>query len=338
MHKIRKDSHIYVALNKKIEYPHKKNGFEKYEFSHVAFPSVDFNKINTETEFIGKKLKVPLMITAITGGTDSGGKINKNLARACQNMGVALGLGSQRIVFSHSDVINTFYVRDEGPDIFLLGNIGIHHIKEFGIEACKEIVRQIKADGLAVYLNPLHEVSQEKGNPEYGSLQEILKDFCEEFPFPVVIKETGNGISFNTAQRLKDIKISAIDTAGAGGTSCTIMEYYLQNSNLRKNILKPFFNWGISTADSLLDVRKVFPSLPVIASGGIRNGIECAKAISLGADLAGMALPFVKPATVSSEEVEEKLVEIIEQFKIAMFCAGAKNIQELKKIPLINRS
>lgn len=338
MHKIRKDSHIHVALNKKIEYPDKKNGFEKYEFSHLAFPSVDFNKINTETEFIGKKLKVPLMITAITGGTDSGKKINKNLARACQKMGVALGLGSQRILLTCPEVINTFYVRDEGPDVFLLGNIGIHHIKEFGIEACKKIVRHVKADGLAVYLNPLHEIAQEKGNPEYGGLQKILKDFCEEFPFPVIIKETGNGISFNTAQRLKDIKISAIDTAGAGGTSCIIMEYYLQNNNLRKNILKPFFNWGISTADSLVDVRKVFPSLPVIASGGIRNGMECAKAISLGADLAGMALPFLQPATVSAEEVEEKLMEIIEQFKIAMFCAGAKNIQELKKIPLINRS
>ncbi|MEQ8189384.1 MAG: type 2 isopentenyl-diphosphate Delta-isomerase [Candidatus Eremiobacterota bacterium] len=338
MHKIRKDSHIHVALNKPIEYRDRKNGFEKYEFSHLAFPSVDFNKINTETEFIGKKLKVPLMITAITGGTDAGKKINKNLARACQKMGVALGLGSQRILFTYPEVIDTFYVRDEGPDIFLLGNIGIHHIREFGLEACKEIVREINADGLAVYLNPLHEVSQEKGNPEYGGLQEILKGFCEEFPFPVIIKETGNGISFDTAQRLKDIKISAIDTAGAGGTSCIIMEYYLQNSNLRKNILEPFLNWGISTADSLLQVRKVFPSLPVIASGGIRNGTECARAISLGADIAGMALPFIKPATVSAQEVEEKLFEIIEQFKIAMFCAGAKNIQELKKIPLINRS
>ncbi len=338
MHKIRKDSHIHVALNKQIEYPDKKNGFEKYEFSHLAFPSADFNKINTEIEFMGKKLKFPLMITAITGGTDAGKKINKNLARACQKMGVALGLGSQRILFTYPEVVDTFYVRDEGPDIFLLGNIGIHHIREFGIEACKEIVRNIKADGLAVYLNPLHEISQEKGNPEYCGLLEILKYFCKEFPFPVVIKETGNGISFDTARKLKDIKISAIDTAGAGGTSCIIMEYYLQKSNLRKNILKPFFNWGISTADSLVEVRQVFPSLPVIASGGIRNGVECARAISLGADLAGMALPFVKPATVSAEEVEEKLVEIIEQFKITMFCAGAKNIQELKKIPLIKRS
>lgn len=334
MEKNRKDSHIDVAINENIEYPYKKSGFEKYEFSHIALPDFDFAMIDTKTEIMGKEISLPFIITALTGGTEKSKIINRNLAIACQKKGIALGLGSQKILFHHREAMDTFCVRDVAPDIFLLGNLGIHHLKEYGLDKCEKMVEDIKADGLALYLNSLHEATQANGNLSYSGIQELLKKFCNKVNFPVVIKETGNGIGKETAKKLGDIGISAIDVAGAGGTSCVLMEYYITECKERKKVLEPFFNWGISSAQALLEVREVFPSKPVIASGGLRNGVDCAKAIALGADFVGMALPFLKAASVSAEEVEKKITEIAEQFKIAMLCAGAKNLEELRKVSL----
>jgi isopentenyl-diphosphate delta-isomerase len=333
MEKQRKNDHIHIALNEIIESSQKRNGFEHYEFEHCAFPSIHFNDIDTQININEKKLTFPFMITALTGGSERAGKINKILAGACQKFGIALGLGSQKVLFSSHDLLSSYQIREEAPDVFLLGNLGIHHLKEFGIEKCAKMVEDIHADGLALYLNPLHEVSQEKGTPDYCGLKEILIEFCNSVTFPVIIKETGHGISASVVKYISDTGIFGIDVAGAGGTSCVMLEYYLQDNN-RKEILKPFFNWGIPTAKSLRETRKILPETFIIASGGLRNGVDCAKSIALGANMAGMALPFLRAASISSGEVEELILKIIEQFKISMFCTGAKNIKELSKAPL----
>jgi len=333
MEQKRKDDHIYIALNENIESPHKKSGFAYYEFEHCAFPSFHFDEIDTKINIKGKSLAFPFIITALTGGSERAGKINKILAAACQKFGIALGLGSQKPLFSSPELLYSYQIREEAPHIFLLGNLGIHHLKEFGIEKCAKMAELIQADGLALYLNPLHEVSQEKGTPDYAGLKKKLIDFCNYVKFPVIIKETGHGISSSVAEYLSHTGIFGIDVAGAGGTSCVMLEYYLQNK-ARKEILKPFFDWGIPTARSLVETRKILSDKFIIASGGIRNGLECAKAIALGANMAGMALPFLKAGNISSEEVETLILRIMEQFKIAMFSAGAKNIRELSEITL----
>lgn len=334
MDKERKDGHIQAALNKNIESPDRTNGFEFYELPHIALPDFDYEKIDTKIKIFGKELKYPFMITALTGGTKESEKINKNLALACEKTGIALGLGSQKILFEEPEALETFKVRKEGPGILLIANLGIHHLKEYGPEKCKKIVELIEADCLALYLNPLHEAVQEGGTPRYSGLKKLLENFCKKVSFPVIIKETGNGIGKDTASELKNTGIAGIDVAGTGGTSCVMLEYYLTRNPERKKILEPFFNWGISTARSLLEVSEILEDIKIIASGGIRNGVDIAKSVALGADMAGAALPFLRPASLSGEEVEKKLSEFFEQLKIAMLCAGAQNLQDLKKISI----
>ena len=326
--KSRKDDHIRICLEKPVEFV-KSNGFEHVELEHKALPEIDSDEINLETKFLGKRFAYPLFIEAMTGGTKKGEKINKNLAKAAEALGIGMGVGSQRAMLEHPEAKRTYFVRDAAPSIFLLGNIGAAQLREYDIERILSLVDSIGADGLAVHLNVAQELAQQEGDKSWKGIYKDIGYLCKEAKFPIVTKETGCGISGKLSKELAKAGVKAIDVAGAGGTSWVKVDAYRT-----KEDLSHLEEWGIPTAEALKDVVKS-ARIPVIASGGIRTGTEVAKAIAMGASLAGMALPLLRPATESWESVRKHLEKIISQLKDAMFLVGAKNLKELRKVRVI---
>jgi len=314
---------IRICLEKDIK-SKVSNGFDEYRFIHNALPEINKNEIDLSIRFLGKKLDSPLMISSISGGNDLAEKINKNLAEATQELNIAMCVGSQRIMIEHPETTNTFKVRDIAPDILLCANLGAVQLNNgFDIERCHIIVDTINADALVLHLNPLQEAIQIGGNTNYHGLLEKIKDVVDNLHVPVIIKEVGSGMSYEVAKKLHEIGVRIIDISGLGGTSWAAVESY------RNNIGKSFRDWGIPTAESVRLVSYV-KGMKIIAGGGIRSGIDIAKALALGADLASIAGPLLRPALIGSDEVKKKLKHYIEELQIAMFCVGAKNIHELK--------
>lgn len=321
----RKADHIRICLHQKVETG--LTGFGQYRFVHKALPEINFEKIDASTRFLGRKLSAPILISPMTGGTPKGGKINQNLAKAAQKLGVAMAAGSQRVAIKNPKTVSTFQVREVAPEILLFANLGAVQLNYgYGIKECRQAVEMIEADALVFHLNPLQEVIQPEGNTNFENLLPRIREIAQNLSVPVIVKEVGCGIPEGTARKLYQAGIEIIDTAGWGGTSWAKIE----GIRVKNNLGETFSQWGISTADSIIQCRKV-KGLKIIGSGGIRNGIEIAKAIALGADLVGLALPFLKPATKSEKAVEEKLLQLIKELKIAMFCLGVKNIAQLRK-------
>jgi len=322
--KLRKEEHIRICLEKPVEFE-KSNGLDEYEFEHNALPDMNMDDVDTTTEFLGKKFTAPLYIEGMTGGTEEAKKININLAKAAQVIGLGMGVGSQRTAIRHPETEDTYRVRGVAPDILLIGNLGGAQLAEYGIEKVKKAVDMINADGLAIHLNVGQEAVQPEGNLKWKNVIGEIKKICSRVDFPIIAKETGNGISGTTAKKLQDAGVAAIDVAGAGGTNWIKVEYYRGAKNA-----EPFFEWGIKTAECLKQARENV-SIPLIASGGMRTGLDVAKSIALGADVVGFALPLLRPATISADAVREKLEDIITELKKTMLLIGVKNIEELKK-------
>ncbi|MBU5678865.1 MAG: type 2 isopentenyl-diphosphate Delta-isomerase [Candidatus Aenigmatarchaeota archaeon] len=334
----RKEEHIKICLDKNIEHGSTLLDeisfwkFEDIDFIHNALPEVDLEKIDISVEFLGKKLNAPIIISGMTGGAKIAERINKNLAKAAENLNLAMGVGSQRAAIENKDLEKTYYVRDVAPNIFLIANLGVIQLNYgYGIKEVKRAIDMIDANAIALHLNALQEAIQPEGNTNWSGCYEKLKKICESIKKPVIVKETGCGISKEVAKKIEAAGASAIDISGRGGTSWGIVEM-LRRKKASNNIIAK--EWGIPTAISLLECLSV-TKIPIIASGGIRNGLEIAKCLALGAIACGIALPLLKPALKSSEEVENKLKEIIEEIKIAMFLVGAKDIKELRKRPLV---
>jgi isopentenyl-diphosphate delta-isomerase len=326
----RKMDHIRICLEKDVEF-RKSNGFENYEFEHHALPEVDFENIDCSCEFLGKKFRYPLIITGITGGTDLSGKINKNLAMACESLGIGMGLGSQRAMLENPDLAYTYQIRHLAPSVLILGNIGATQLRDYEIDRIILLIEDVRADGLAIHLNPAQEISQEEGDSKWKGILKEIQKLTRSVKFPVIAKEIGCGISGDIAKQLVGSGINAIDVSGAGGTSWIRVESYRSKKRMGN-----FLEWGIPTASALKDVlAKV--KVPVIASGGIRTGLDVAKAICMGASLAGFALPVLKPATQSWEKVKNEIENIIFELKVCMFLVGANNLKELRKVKLIQK-
>ncbi|RLJ09456.1 MAG: type 2 isopentenyl-diphosphate Delta-isomerase [Candidatus Aenigmatarchaeota archaeon] len=323
----RKTEHIRICLEKDVEFE-KGNGFECYDFfRHKALPEIDFEEIDISTKFLGKEFSAPLFVEAMTGGTKLAEKINKNLAKACEDLGIGMGVGSQRAALEDPELAYTYQVRDVAPNIFLAGNIGAVQLLEYDIDVIKKTVDMIDADALAIHLNPAQEAVQPEGDKNWKGVFEKIKDVCLHLKAPVIVKETGCGITGEVAKRLESFGVSAIDVAGAGGSSWIKIEVY-RGSPWAKNLSE----WGIPTAFCLESCIKAGVKVPVIASGGMRTGIDCAKALCMGASLVGMALPLLKPAMESSNAVKEKLETVIMELKTVMFLLGVKNLKELRKV------
>lgn len=323
--KSRKDEHIRICLEKPVEFI-KSNGFEHVELEHKALPEIDKDEIDLRTQFLGKKFSSPLFIEAMTGGTKQGEKINKNLAKAAEALGIGMGVGSQRAMLEDAKLTETYAVRDVAPSILLLGNIGAAQLREYDIEKIISLVEPIKANGLAVHLNVAQELAQQEGDKSWKGVFDSIKYLCRKAKFPIIAKETGCGISGKMSKELVKAGIKAIDVAGAGGTSWIKVDAYRT-----KDDVTHIEEWGIPTAEALRDVVKSV-KIPIIASGGIRNGVEVAKAIVMGADLVGMALPLLRPATESWSSVKNQLEKIISQLEDAMFLVGARNLKDLRKV------
>ncbi|MFB3883893.1 MAG: type 2 isopentenyl-diphosphate Delta-isomerase [Thermodesulfobacteriota bacterium] len=327
----RKDQHIRCCLEKDVE-SSLTTGFEKYILANQPLPEITLEDIDTSCAFLGKEMAAPFIISPITGGTERSLKINKNLARAAQELGVAMSVGSQKLGLEDPSLIPTYQVRDVAPDIPLLANLGAIYLNYgYGLEECKRAVDMIQADGLILYLNPLQKVIQRSRQLNFKGLIEKISQVCREVGVPVIVKEVGFGLSSSAAVLLKEAGVWALDIAGAGGTSWAKIERLIEEERDPATPLGDTFdNWGTPTAASLISIVERIKDMPIIASGGIRNGMEMAKAIALGASYTGMALPLLAPAIESSGAVKEKIQNLLNEFRVAMFCSGKKNLKELR--------
>jgi isopentenyl-diphosphate delta-isomerase len=331
----RKKDHIDICLEKPVE-SKISNGLERFKFIHEALPDIDFNHINLTQDIFGKTLNSPLFISSMTGGIKDAQEININLARAAQSCGLAMGVGSQRAMLEDPKAFPTFNIRQYAPDILLFGNLGAVQLN-YGctVDDCIGLVERIAADGLILHLNSMQEAFQPEGDVNFSGLLAKITMVCEKLPVPVIVKEVGSGISGKTAKRLFDAGVKAIDVAGAGGTSWILVESFRHPDMEIRKTAELFSDWGISTADSIQQVRAMVPDALIFASGGIRNGVEVAKCLSLGASLVGMAKPFLDAAVLSTEKIIEFVEVINHQIKLCMFGAGALTIMDLQKKNII---
>lgn len=327
----RKDEHILTCLQKDVCF-RKTNGFERYDFIHKALPELNLADIDISTTFWGKTFSFPFFIEALTGGSPKSAEINRNLARATAKLGIGMGVGSQRAMLENPELTCTYQVRELAPSSLLLGNIGATQLAGMDIATIVDMVHAIGADGLAVHLNVAQEICQPEGNTDWRDVLSNIQRVCSQAPFQVIVKETGCGIDGNTAQVLASAGVACIDVAGAGGTSFTKVEGFRS-----KQQLQIFGEWGIPTAASLRQCRQAV-NLPLIASGGMRTGIECAKAIAMGASLVGFGLPLLHAAHRSHREVMAYMVAVGDELKKTMLLVGAKDIAELKRVPLYDQS
>ena len=330
-HDRRKADHIRINLEENVQFPTLTTGFERYRLVHQALPELDLEGIDTCVPLLGKTLRLPLLISSMTGGTEAARVINRNLAQGAQARGIAMGLGSQRTGIEQAETADTFRVRDVAPDILLFANLGAIQLNyRYGIDECRRAVDMIAADALILHLNPLQEAVQADGDWNWAGLLWKIEKVARDVGVPVVAKEVGWGVSAATARRLRDAGVAAIDVAGAGGTSWTEVEYHRATSDAFRRLARAFADWGIPTAESLVMAREAAPGVPLIASGGMRTGIEAAKAVALGASAAGVASSFLKAAAIGPEEVIATIDQLAAELRVAMFCAGAGDITALR--------
>lgn len=330
-----KERHLDVCLSADVR-SDLTTGFEKYRFLHNALPEINRDDIDLSLTFLGKRLKAPILISPMTGGTPRAEAINRNLALVAQELGLAMAVGSQRAALEDPSLDYSYKVRDIAPDILLLGNLGAVHLNHgFGVGECRRAVDMIGADALSLYLNPLQEALQLGGKTRFAGLASRIADICQNLKVPVMVKEVGFGLSPRVAAQLEAAGAAALDVAGAGGTSWAKVERLVAGDGEVKSSGRPFDDWGIPTAEALVSVAQAVRGLPLVASGGIRTGLDIAKGLALGATLAGVGLPLLKPATESAESVKQTLLELIETLKTAMLCLGVRNLQKLSSSGLV---
>lgn len=332
----RKGDHIRINLEEDVQAKGISSGLERYRLVHMALPELDLNEVSTATTFLGRPLQAPLLVSCMTGGIERGREINLRLARAAQALGCAMGVGSQRAAIEDAALAHLFQVREAAPDILLVANLGAVQLNYgHGVEECRRAVAMIGADALVLHLNPLQEALQPEGNVNFSGLLSRIEEVCRSLDAPVIVKEVGWGISGTVARRLAEAGVAAIDVAGAGGTSWSEVERHRAPTARRGRVSAAFAGWGISTAESLRMVREAAPGLPLIASGGLRDGLDAARAIALGADLAGYASPLFRAAAESEEAVIDLLGGFVEELRVAMFCCGARDLGALRQAELI---
>lgn len=342
--KSRKDEHINIVLENDVE-TKRTTWLENIILIHKSLPEIDLDNVDLQAFLFGKKFSAPILIESMTGGTKLGAKINKNLANIAQEYNIPMGLGSQRAGLRNRDTIWTYKVaRDIAPDAFLIGNIGAPQLHELTLKDIDDLISMIEADALAIHLNALQEVIQWEGDTNYSGILAKIREITDYVRIPVIVKETGAGISKETAQDLVKAGVDGIDVAGVGGTSWSAVEYYRarnRNNEIKSNLGKIYWDWGIPTAASILEVKTALRQLDVekkvhiIGSGGIRTGLDAAKSLVLGADFVGMAKPFLKPAIEGTNSIKKFLNLFLDELRIALFLTGSKNISELRNASFV---
>jgi isopentenyl-diphosphate delta-isomerase len=330
----RKSDHIRINLEENVS-SGLTTGLESYRFIHQALPEINLEDVSLELDLFGKKLKAPVLISSMTGGTSQASVLNRRLAEAAQECGIAMGLGSQRAAIEQPGLAETYQVRDIAPDVLLFANLGAVQLNySYGVDECRRAVEMIAADALILHLNALQEAVQPEGDTLFAGLLGKIEAVCKALPVPVIAKEVGWGFSENNARQLANAGVQAIDVAGAGGTSWTQVEMHRAQNESQARLAAAFLDWGIPTAEAILNVHRATPQLTIFASGGLRTGIDIAKCIALGATLGGMASPFLKAANHSVEETVQTIREITSEIQVCMFASGAPDLKALSQITL----
>ncbi|MFB2918215.1 type 2 isopentenyl-diphosphate Delta-isomerase [Aerosakkonema funiforme] len=335
----RKADHLRICLDRDVQFHETTNGLERYRFIHACLPELNYDEIDISINFLDKKMGAPLLISSMTGGTEQAGKINYRLAEVAQHYKIAMGVGSQRVAVENPQVGKTFAVRNIAPDILLFANLGAVQLNyEYGLEQCRRVIDLLEANALILHLNPLQECVQTKGDTNFRGLLEKIAILCKKLPVPVIAKEVGNGISAAMAQKLIDVGVAAIDVAGAGGTSWAKVESERATDAQQRRLGATFADWGMPTAECVATIRAIAPNIPLIASGGLRNGLEAAKAIALGADITGMAWPFLQAAAESEEALHALVKVLIAEITTVLFCTGNATLSDLKNSGALQKS
>ena len=328
----RKKRHIEACLEDDVEYTQITTGFERWRLPYRALPELDLAAVDLSCNLFGRRLRAPLLIGAMTGGSELSARINRNLALAAQRCGVGLMLGSQRVMIESPEVTPSFAVREFAPDALLLGNLGLAQLLlGYGAEEMSRAVAAVGADGLAVHTNPLQEALQEGGDTSFAGAASRLAELVPRLPFPVILKEVGHGLSATDARLAADAGVAAVDVAGAGGTSWAKVEQIVRWGEVRHPDLA---EWGIPTSVALTAVARAVPGLPLIASGGVRSGVDIAKALMLGASACAVARPLLAPAVESADAVEQVLERLIFELRVALFGCGAADLEALTTLEL----
>lgn len=330
----RKDQHLDVVLSGGGRHA-RDAGFDAVRFVHEALPDLDHAKIDLGADFLGRRLKAPLLISSMTGGPARAEAINAHLAEAAQALGIAMAVGSQRAALEGADAGLDQSLRRRAPDTPILANIGAAQLtRGFGVDEARRAVEMIGADALIVHLNPLQEACQPEGDRDWWGVGAALEALVHRLETPVVVKETGAGLSAATARRLEAMGVAALDVAGAGGANWGLIEGERATDSADKAHALAFADWGIPTASAIARVRAACPDMVLIGSGGIRDGVDAAKAIRLGADIVGQAAGVLQAATVSTDAVVAHFQMVIRQLRTVCFCTGSANLQALRTAPL----
>lgn len=334
-----KTHHIEACLTTAVEY-RKSAGFERYEFENQALPEVSLDDIDLSCSLVGKFLAAPLMISPMTGGVERGGELNRRLARAAERFGLPIGVGSQRVGVEDASRAATFAVRREAPTTVVFANIGaVQLVKGWGRDEAMRAVEMIDADALFLHLNPMQEAIQ-GGDQDFRGLTARIDHLVRALSregVPVFVREVGFGLSEAATRALLECGVAGLDCAGAGGTSWAKVEGVVAKTERRRIMGDVFGEWGIPTVDSILNVRRISDRIPLIATGGLRSGVDVAKAIALGADIGSMARPFLVAADAGDEALAAFIERTLTELRICMFGIGAANLDELKASPRLAR-
>jgi len=337
--KKRKAEHIRISLNHNVQARRITTGFEDVHFVHKALPEVDMQKISLFTTVFGHKFAAPLIVGAITGGTSEATKINSVIAEAVEELGLGMGVGSQRAAIEDKKLERTFaVVRKKAPTAFLIANLGgVQLVNGYGLKEVRKAIEMIDADAIAIHLNPLQEAVQPEGQTNFEGILQRMHEIAEDLDKPVIAKETGAGIAAEEARKLESAGVKGIDISGAGGTSWAAVEYYRakeRGNSSQRRLGDVFWDWGIPTTVSIVEVSKTV-KVPVIASGGVREGADVAKALGLGACLASLSQPMLHAAIRGVRETVEALTLLMEELRNAMFLVGAESARDLQRARLV---
>jgi isopentenyl-diphosphate delta-isomerase len=326
----RKSRHLDVCLKDDVA-SRTAPGWDAVRLRHEALPEIALADVDLSTTFLGLPLRAPLLISSMTGGTQRAREINRRLARSAEAAGIAFGLGSGRAMLEDPSLRSTFAVRDVAPKVILFANLGAVQLN-YGVQIddARRLIDAVGAQGLYLHLNPLQEALQRNGDTNFRNLEARITALCAALDVPVIAKSVGSGIAPSTAARLVACGVAALDVAGAGGTSWALVEGRRADDPSRERVAEAFADWGYATPRATAAIRDLLPQIPLVASGGIRDGVQVAKALAMGADLAGLALPFLRAAEESEAAVAMLIDELVTALRIAAFASGSRTVRELR--------
>jgi isopentenyl-diphosphate delta-isomerase len=330
----RKGDHIRINLEENVAAKGVESGFDQYHFLHRALPEIDLADVECGTDLLGKALRAPILISCMTGGTPEAGRINATLAEAANELGIAMGLGSGRVLLEHPEVLPSFQVRARAPKVPILANLGAVQLNK-GVtpDDCKRLLDMLEADILVLHLNPLQEALQAEGDTCFGNLLPRIGELCRQLDHPVIVKEVGWGLAPDVVRALLEAGVAGVDVAGAGGTSWSEVERHRLDEPWRQRVAEAFAGWGLPTAEALRQARQTAGDALVIASGGLRDGVDLAKAVALGANLGGLAGTFLRAAAQGMDAAVELGRELVTTLRVTMFCVGARSLDQLRRTP-----